>query len=257
MRGFVYCSMLLALLCAVTAVAQDRAVVAVHTNVPDAVVFVDSVRMGPAYWHTFVVRPGRRTLRLVAPSETAWSIAPLAQRITATRGDTTVVALDFPFYHRIETIPPNAVVFFDAGAHRDMLGTTPLTHSAKERTGSFVLELPGYRAERLTPRTDLWNRYVLRLEHADQSETPQLRHANQAGGGSYWIEVAAAALVVAGGVLAVHHKFKADRLDDHYQATGNPDLRPRIARLDDRAAIALAGMHMGLLTLGVRFYLRR
>ena len=53
--------------------------------------------------------------------------------------------------------------------------------------------------------------------------------------------------------MAVHYKFRADRINDDYLATGDPSLRPRVARLDDRSGIALGVMQVGLVTLAVRF----
>ena len=214
--------------------------------------------MGPAYWRTFVTTPGVHEVRLVALGEAAWSIAPVVRTVTLTRHDTTHVSLNFPVYHRIDSIPLGAAVLLLRGRDRDSLGRTPVTYRAQETSAHhFLVELPGYQSHKVVPGNAIWNRYVVDLtpvggstEAGFQSHVRQLHRWP-------WIEVAAAALVAAGGILSVHHKFRADRLDDDYRVTGDPALRPRIARLDDRAGIALAGMQVGILALGVRFYLRR
>ncbi len=232
--------------------------VAVETNYPDAIVYIDSMRMGPANWRTFAATAGRHTLRLLAPGEAAWSIEPVEQEVTLTPGDTTHASLFFPLYHRIESLPLGATVYLREEQGRTALGKTPVTYPAPATTkGSFVVELFGYRVHEVVPGRDVWNRYVIQMQPLYDSSAPDVLPQVQSHKRRRWIDAAAAGLVVAGGILTVHHKFKADRLNDNYQATGDPDLRPRIARLDDRAAIALAGMQVGLVTIGVRFYLRR
>ena len=232
--------------------------VTVDTNYPEAIVYIDSLRVGPASWRTFVATAGRHTLRLLAPGEAAWSIEPVEQEVTLTPGDTTRASLSFPLYHRIESLPLGATVYLRAGQGRAVLGKTPVTYAAPAATkGNFVVELFGYRPHAVVPERDVWNRYVIEMQPLYDSSAPDVLPHVQSHKRRRWIDAAAAGLVVAGGILTVHHKFKADRLNNDYQATGAPDLRPRIARLDDRAAIALAGMQVGLVTIGVRFYLRR
>ncbi len=238
--------------------AQDRAVLEVDTNYPEAIVYVDTVRMGPARWRTFVTGVGLHTIRLLAPGEAAWSVAPVERAVVLVPGDTAKVRLVFPLYHRVESVPSGAVVHLREGPVRRMLGRTPVTYKSKASDlYDFVVELSGYSPAEVTPGRDVWNRYVLRMQPLEAGSGPEARLLAPVHKRRRWIEVSAAALVVAGGVLTVHHKFKADRLNDHYQATGDPALRPRIARLDDRAAIALVGMQVGLVTLGVRFYLKK
>lgn len=247
-----------ALLCMHAASAQERAVVVVNTNLPEAIVYLDAVRMGPAHWRTFVAPAGEHTLKLVAPGEAAWSVAPVTQALTLAPNDTMEVTLAFPLYHHIESMPLGASVFLRANGERRMLGKTPVTYRAAEpMTGDFAVEMFGYRAHSIAPGDAVWNRYRVELQPlragSGPDVLPQLAQTHR----RRWIDVAAAGLVAAGGILTVTRKFKADRLNDEYQATGDPALRPRIARLDDHAAIALAGMQVGLATIALRFYLNR
>jgi len=246
----------LMLLCAGEVWAQGHAIVILDTNYPEAIVYIDSVRFGPAHQQKFVVSPGDRTLRLLMPGEVIWSVAPVEQKLVLTAGDSVRVSLDFTPHHHIESLPSGAIVLLQNGLRRVPLGETPVTYRAREgMQGKFVLELAGYHAEEVIPGGDVWNRYTISLSPVTGLDVPS--PSTSVRRRYRWLSISAAALVVAGGVLTVHHKFKADRLNDEYQDTGDPALRPRIARLDDRAAIALVGMQAGLVTIGVRFYLAR
>ena len=251
-------SLAVVLLFAAPGWAQDQAFLALETNYPDAIVYVDSVRLGPAHWRTFAAAPGSRTLRLLAPGEAAWSIAPLTQHMNLVRGDTIHVSLAFPLYHQIASRPLGATVYWRQDGEKAQLGRTPVihrTHDAAE--GLFIVEQFGYRAQEVVPRAEVWNRYEVLLQPLYSGDMLQAKGLQTTRKRRRWIEASAAVLIVAGGVLTVHHKFKADRLNDNYQATGDPALRPRIARLDDRAAVALIGMQVGLVAFGVRFYLKK
>ncbi len=235
--------------------AQNGVLVHIETNYPEAVAYADEIQLGPARLAPYRVRAATRRIRLTAPRERTWSVLPVITSLNAAPGDTVYLTMNFPFYHRIETQPFGAAAWLQNSAGRTYVGTTPLlyTHGA-QISGLFVLELEGYAPEEVEPREEIWNRYELVLTPIDVA----------AGGGQplrpvrrrWWIDVALGAVAVAAGTVTVHYKFKADRINDTYQATGDPALRPRVAALDDRAGIALGVMQVGLGTLAIRFILR-
>ena len=63
-------------------------------------------------------------------------------------------------------------------------------------------------------------------------------------------------MAVAAGAVSIHYKFKADRLNEQYEQTGDAALRPRIHDLDTRAGVALGVMQVGVGVLALRFILR-
>ena len=249
------CSIILALVGTAEVFGQSSGVLQIDTNYPESIVYVDSLRLGQANEGAFYVRAGQHTLRLFPPGEAAWSVAPLEKELTISSQDTMFVKLDFLLHHRVNSSPPGAAVFLTSETEPLSFGETPTTFTTTEAVGLIELRLQGYQSQEIPLRSEIWNLYEINLSpllnlEGEQGilEVPKRRR---------WITISAAALVVAGGVLAVHHKFKADRLNDSYQETGDPALRPRIARLDDRSAIALIGMQAGLITIGVRFFLSR
>ena len=237
---------------------QDRVVVHLTTNYPDAIVYADSLRLGPARWGAFRVAAPIGSLRLIAPGGDAWSIAPLEKRINAALGDTVTTSLLFPSYHRIESNPFGASAYLQARGRRTFLGATPVLFAAPEPPeGVFVVQRQGFAPIEITPGSEVWNRYVVDLQPEDVAlagavgeplrSRPRPRR---------WIEYSAATVAIVAGALSVHHKFKADRLNDHYVQTGDPALRPRIRTLDNRSAISLGCMQVGLATLALRFILK-
>ncbi len=71
-----------------------------------------------------------------------------------------------------------------------------------------------------------------------------------------WVDYALIAATGASAVVAIHYKFKADRLYDDYQETGDPSLRGEIRALDRRSGIAVVGMQAGVGIFAVRLLLR-
>ena len=239
-----------------TAAAQPGIVVHVATNSPSALVFADSLLLGPARSGPHMVASGTQIIRLLPGRERDWSVSPLEHLLEASPGDTVHLQMDFPYHHRLESQPFGAEAWLENGATRSLLGTTPMVHVTDLASpGLFALEMEGYAVVRLTPGEDIWNRYNVALRPltgemslAHTLEMPRRRRV--------WIDYSAAVLGVAAGVMAVHYKFKADRIDDTYRETGDPTLRPRIARLDDYSGAALGVMQVGLGVLAIRFALR-
>ncbi len=234
--------------------AQERRLVRLETNFPSAIVYADRTSLGPAHQKNFYVARSAATLRLIAPEPYRWSIAPVEVPLAGAIGDTLDLRLDFPSYHRLETVPFGASVYWVSGDRRTRMGITPLVFVSPGE-GSIALELDGYHNAQVEARARVWNAYRIELRPLDAPLA-----AGRAGLSTYrhrrWIDYLAASIAVAGGVLSVHHKFKADRLDARYATEADPLLVPRIRRLDNRAAISLGVMQVGLGTLALRFIIR-
>lgn len=236
--------------------AQARVLVHVESNSATALVYADSVRLGLASTGPYSISAHTQAIRVLPGLMQVWSVSPLVQTLDVAPGDTVRLQMKFPFHHRLDSYPFGAEAFLDDGSARILLGTTPVVHvTANPAPGFFAVELDGYNSVLITPRTDIWNRYEVTLAALDQAtdtaqvwDIPKRRRT--------WIDYAAATLGVAAGVAAVHYKFKADRLDDTYRDTGDPALRPRIARLDDYSGLALGLMQINLGVLAIRFSLR-
>lgn len=238
--------------------AQERVVVLIDTNLPGATVYADSSRLGPAALGTFLVPASTSRVRLVPMTGETWSIAPVSSPLDASAGDTLELFLPFPYHYQIESIPFGASVFLETLDGRADMGRTPVLYTSPQvLDGTFVVEHQGYISEELTPGQDVWNRYVLTLQPVDPQEVqtaelvwrpPPKRHR--------WIDYTAGAVAVAAGLVSIHYKFKADRINDRYQKTGDPTLRPRVRDLDIRAGVAFGVMQVGVGVLVFRFVTR-
>ena len=234
-------------------VGQPQVLVHIETNDVSAAVYADSVYLGLASGSPYWVDHDTDIIRLSTLRAAAWSVSPLREKLIATPGDTVQVTLNFPMYHRIESHPFGAEAWLQEGAERRLLGRTPVVYSSPGiQNGMFHIEMEGYAPGAVAPRHDLWNRYEVSLVALSQAgDVAGFTHSVRRG--RVWIDWSAAALAMIAGAVAVHYKFRADRINDDYLATGDPSLRPRVARLDDRSGIALGVMQVGLVTLAVRF----
>lgn len=233
-------------------------VITVETNWPEALVFADSLRLGPASLKTFTVPASASLFRLVPPAGDAWSVEPVAEVLDAAPGDTITLRIDFPYHYQIESLPFGATVIAETPNERLQLGRTPLRYQTNAPlTGSLVIERTGYVVQQIKPGQAVWNRYVVTLtpaqhpgpETAEVAWTPPRRRRR-------WLDYTAAGVAVAASVFSIHQKFKADRLFDEYQQTRDPDLRGRIEAYDTRAIVGLGVMQVGVGVLAVRFALR-
>ena len=240
------------------AAAQEDAAVRIETNLPGAVLYADSVRVGTA-GGTFVRIPSTaKELRLTAPDVNSWTIAPIARGVALSEGDSLVLEMKFPHYYRIESIPFGASVHHEREEGRSLIGSTPLTYISQEPlSGKLAIERPGYAVERIEPGSDVWNRYMVGLKPADdpdpttaqiQWQPPRKRHA--------WIDYAAIGTAVAAGFVAVHFKFKADDLYERYEETADQSLRPQIRDYDLKSGVAFGVMQGGLGLFAIRLALR-
>ena len=248
----------LALLAVPAVQAQAPAVLIVETNLPEAVVFADSVRLGPAVQGAFAVPASAGVLRLVPPGGDAWSIVPVERAFEVGSGDTLVLAMPFAYHYRIESLPFGATVTHLTPDGRVALGETPLLHRSEAPLGgALVVERAGYAAVELVPGADVWNRHVVTLApispHAAASAEVSWQPPRRS---RRWIDYAAGAAAVGAGVVAIYYKFEADAIDDRYRQTGDPTLRDEVKALDTRSVVALGVMQAGIGVLAVRFILR-
>lgn len=236
--------------------AQSDVLVDVQSNSAAAVVYADSIRLGPVNSGPYWVAADTRFIRLLPVLLDGWSVSPLRQVLDAAPGDTARFTMDFPFYHRLDSDPFGAQAFLEDGATRQLLGTTPIVYETNNPApGLFAVVLDGYEPVLISPRNEVWNRYQIKLEALDADLSPD-QDWNVTKRRRSWIDYASATVGLAAGVMAVHYKFKADRLDDTYRETGDPALRPRIARLDDYSGVALGVMQVNVGVLAIRFALR-
>ena len=261
MRLRLMCTVVLLMLGTGVSRGQQGAVLRLETNEPHAMVFADSVWLGPAAKGAFLLPDGARLLRLVPPAMDAWSIERLQTSLGAyTSGDTLTLRLFFPYHYRVESIPFGASVYVDIGDGPLKIGETPLTYRTEAPiAGEIVIEKDGYAPKRVAAGAEVWNRYVVALDPLPLAPTaaaspdvswmhPKKRRV--------WIDYVALGTALAAGALAVHFKTKADHRYDRYRETGDPSLRPTIERLDTYSGIALGVSQAGLGLFAIRLIFR-
>lgn len=255
---------------ALPAMAQDAArVLVVETNAPGATVYAESVgtdalaELGRA--DLPLALPGDVTaVRIVALGGDGWSVEPVRVALAPGGGDTLRVEARFPYLYRVETVPYGASVF--AGERALALGTTPVTlRFENPLEAPLHVTLEGYRPRVIAvPGEALWNRHVLSLEATQLG-------SEGAGDGittigldpprrRLWIDALALTTAVAGGAVAIHYKFKADRRHEAYMVggarEGDPELRREFERYDTLSAVGLGAMQVGVGVFAVRLILR-
>ena len=67
-----------------------------------------------------------------------------------------------------------------------------------------------------------------------------------------WIDYVAIGTAIAGGILAVHYRTKADNRFDDYNETRDPALKSDVKQLDLYSGVALGAMQVGLGVIAFR-----
>lgn len=252
----------LVMLLPIAASAQDRAWIILETNAQDAVVYADSIRLGSADAALFTIAPGATRLRLVRPNAGTWSEPPTETTVHPTVGDTIHVILNVPYRYRIESVPFGATVYLASDSSRsEPLGETPVLLERSTPLGeALVLRRQGYHARTIEPGSALWNRHSAVLEptqsQREAAAATEVEWHPPSRRQAAWIDYASVGLGVVGAVVAVHYKFKADRLYDQYLETGDLSLRSPIERYDRRSGAALIGMQVGITVFAIRLILK-
>lgn len=243
-----------------SAVAPPDPIVTLTSNLPTALVYADTVRLGVAAQGVFRVPARADSLRLMPDEGDGWTLSPEVRALDLQGGDTLAIQIDFPYHYRVESIPFGAPVFLKGLDERQLLGTTPLTHRSEAPLETpLVIDHKGYQIEEITPGRDVWNRYVITLNPAQslrtEAPTPEVDWQPPPKR-RRWIDVAAATVAVAAGVYSIHQKFQADDLYDQYQETRDPALKSRVEAYDARALAGLGVMQVGLGVLTFRLIRR-
>lgn len=228
-------------------------VVDLESNLPEAMVYVDSVYIGKASDQLFIVPKSAQTLRVVPPNLDMWSLTPLIGDLTELQGDSITVALNFKYQYRVESIPYDAQVFVETPGRRTHLGDTPLLYTVDDPIrGMLLVTKNGYEPLRLTPGEKIWNQHYVTLEA--KAEEAEVKHTfwNPGDNSTRWVDYLAGGVAIASGVMAVRFKQKADRRYAVYEQTGDPSLRPGFERFDTYSAVALGTMQVGLGILAIR-----
>src|SRR5690606_38562376 len=142
-------------------------------------------------------------------------------------------------------------------------GETPLDYtSAAPLEGALVVQEPGFVLVRLTPGREVWNAYGVTLSPESPSDPTAARVAWKPPRRSRaWIDYAAIGTALAAGAVAVHYKFKADRLyADYVDPETDPALRPqlqdRFSRFDTYSGVSFGVMQAGIGLFAIRLALR-
>lgn len=235
--------------------AQDSASVwlGVTSNLPSSLVLVDSAYAGRADGTLLKVPARSRSVVLVPTVVGAWDLPQPRRDLLVAPGDTLYLDMDFPYQYRIDSVPFGAVVSIP-GDDGQMLGTTPLVHSSEEPLRRILLlQKQGYANAEVEPGLEVVNRHSIVLQPitvdaiAEEGVEWSPRSTKHT-----WINWAAAGVVLTGGALAVHFKFKADDEYDRYLQNGDPDLKERVDRFDRYSYIALGAMQVGIGVLAIR-----
>jgi len=245
----------LCLLFAITALsAQSQARwLEIETNLVDANVYADSTWLGAARRGYFELPPETRIITLVAPSVDAWSIPPISRDISHVMSDTARIEILFPFYYRLESVPSGAIVYLEQNSDRRLLGVTPLSHVSEfPLTEKLIFGKDGFLTRRVDPGTDLWNRHLVLLETVASLSQATPDVAINPPSNTKWIDYAAIGTAIAGGILAVHFRTKADNRFDDYNETRNPALKSDVKSLDVYSGVALGAMQVGLGVVAIR-----
>jgi hypothetical protein len=208
------------------------------------------------------VPSGEHAIALIEGPAGAWNPRRAQADVVVPAGDTLTLRLALPVRYYIGTAPSGASVAHETpGGLREQLGVSPLVvDRPAPLEGVLVASRDGYASTRIAPGDSSVNRVSMVLAPLS-SEAGAAVDWRPPGRTRAWIDIAAGAIALAAGAVAIHYKFQADDIDDRYRSPGSPErgdpaLRAEAQRLDRISAGALGVMQLGLGVLAIRLVLR-
>ena len=236
---------------------DSTTLVFLESNFQEALVFADSLYLGRANQITFNVPRGTKEMRLVPPEIGSWSVIPVFEPFEHSGRDTINLAINFPYYYKIESIPYEAKIFVEQPEGRSLLGNTPLLYTSQEPLkGTLLLAHDGFESMRLAPGDNIWNQHFIELSSNVEEGVISEQYWTPERSSKRWIDYTAAGVALVSGVLAIRYKTKANRRFNRYRVSGDPALRSGFERYDRNAAISLGAMQVGIGVLAVRFVIK-
>ena len=185
------------------------------------------------------VDPLSDSLRVFPPSDKDWSVGQLVVGLEREH-----IRAQFPYHYRIESAPPGALI---VGPQGDTVGTTPVMLVRDTPLASVELRMEHYASSTLPLDTLVWNAASVTLRPlTGAAPNLEVERWTQRSTRRGWVDAAALGLATVATAGAIYYKFEANRLYRDYERTGDPNLRPRIQRLDTRSGIALGAGQVGL-----------
>lgn len=231
--------------------AQSQALLKVNTNTSQGVVYLDSLRLGPAKDSPWHVPADTYRVTVMPRSEHSWSQPRPSRQVVAAPGDSLSLRLNFPYAYLIHTVPSEATVWLRTGRRQRRLGKTPLTYwQTTPVQGTFVVNKAEFDSVHVTPGREIWNMHKVQLvgPHRPFVERhSQLPGKNQKG----WLTYLAAGVAVVSGGAAVYFRHRANQL----KRSGLPVKRAKGRRYRRLSMGALVTMQAGIGVLAVRFIL--
>lgn len=248
----------LVLLLLVPAVAAAQAVIVEADGATE--VLIDGERRG-APGDVLAVTAGSHEITVV-DDPTRWDPRRVSARVTVGAADTLTVTLRLPVRVRVETLPLRAeVVWVRPDGTRLPLGTAPVTADLPaDAAGRVEASLDGY-ASADAPLSAAPVLLTLTPLDPEVAQMGVAQFELQRSARRRWIDWGVGAATLAAGAVAVHYKFRADRVDDRYRSLASPErgdetLRQEAMQLDRYSAVALGAMQVGVGVLAVRLVLR-
>lgn len=223
--------------------STSAARLAVTSNLPEAVVFVDSVRAGLAPLRNFALMPGLHIVCVAAPDPQRWIVPSRCESVVALAGDTIELSFDLHYQFRITSEPYGARVM----AGDSVLGQTPFVFSTQRPQSVVTLLKDGY--ENLTVVLTYSDPYVYgMLKPLQQARDLPVYLVREESNSILPIVLSASSAVVSG-AAAAYLKIQADNLYSDYRMTGSAANLERVRQLDIASGVALGISQLSLAVL--------
>lgn len=217
----------------------------VEADVDSAIVFVDSVRMGPTPLILRDMEPGSHQIRVVHPDLTNWLTGSIIDTVEVHSGEERVLRYAFGQRFLILSVPSGAEVFIGDSSG----GPTPLLLSMQgsDSLRSITLRKPGYdtalvdlsEARRGLATVALQKRWG---EDPEGDETTEIAIDQKQSALRIYL---AGAVTVGFGTAAAYFKIQADRRNEQYLANMTPSGQSQVRVYDTASAICLVFAEVG------------
>jgi len=227
--------------------SNHRAGLVVTSNVPGALIYLDSLSVGVTPLDRTDLRPGVYHLRVIHPERRSWYSDSIDDTVELKPDGRLEFRAFFDYVYRIQSIPFGAKILLG----NLYQGETPAVLKTPNRlVGTLLLRKEGY--DDASYDLGRWNGELIELvlkprqgieniEHALNLEPATFRHKTPI--------LVSGIVGIASGVAAVYFKQKADKSFGDYQQTGDQTLLSRTERYDTISGVSLVAFELSLTSL--------
>jgi hypothetical protein len=226
--------------------------IAVTSDPPGAILYLDSVNIGTSPVRDLAIFPGHHTLRCMSAERDVWPAAVTAETLVVRPGDTVHCHCVLPRVYHVASDPGGAEIFLGDS----IVAVTPAFLTDRYRGRPLFVRAAGHEEELLVLPESSGVVYVRLRPDPTGKELPPGPLITESQQQDMLPVYLSSGTAILSGVAAAYFKIKADSYYNDYRESGDPALLDRVHRYDTISGVSLVVSQVSIGALAYLLLLR-